>query len=376
MSCRLYFYGFTFVNSDIVRHFLFGGKREILLFVSFPVPDAVFTGKPLVIAAVSAYNSSINSPYDRTGGRPPNGAGRTKQERKQSQMRYGALEAGGTKMVCAVGNEKGEILEQQSFATKTPEETVPALVEYFKGKEIAALGIGAFGPVDVVKTSPTYGQILQTPKLAWRGYNIEKAFSEALGVPIGMDTDVGGSCLGEVTYGAAKGLQNVVYITVGTGIGAGIYCNGAMVHGMLHPEAGHMLIRTIKGDPGKSVCPSHEYCLEGLASGPSIEKRWGKKAAELKDDSLVWELESFYLSQAIANFILILSPERIILGGGVMHQEQLFPMIRKQVPEMLNGYYDTPALHDMEHYIVPASLGGDQGIMGAVRLAELAYQGK
>lgn len=289
-------------------------------------------------------------------------------------MRFGALEAGGTKMVCAIGNEKGEILEQQSFPTRTPEETIPELIEYFKDKDIAALGIGAFGPVDVVKESPTYGTILQTPKLAWRGFNIEKAFADALHLPIGMDTDVGGSCLGEVTYGAAKGLRNVLYLTVGTGVGAGIYCNGQMVHGMLHPEAGHILVGLRQDDPGASVCPSHARCLEGLASGPSIEKRWGKKAAQLADDNRVWELEASYLAEAIANFILILSPERIILGGGVMHQEQLFPLIRRDVLEFLNDYYDTPALHDLDSYIVPASLGGDQGIMGAVRLAELAYQ--
>ncbi len=294
----------------------------------------------------------------------------------EGAKRLGALEAGGTKMVCAIGNEKGEILEQQSFPTKTPEETMPALIGFFKERQVCALGIGSFGPVDVVKTSPTYGCILQAPKIPWRNFNIVKAFEDALQVPVGLDTDVAGSCLGEVTYGAAKGLDNVLYMTVGTGIGIGVYSQGRMLHGALHPEGGHMLVAKLPQDPGESVCPSHDSCLEGLASGPSIEKRWGKKAIELKDDDEVWELEAHYLSKALANFIMILAPERIILGGGVMHQEQLFPLIRRYVLEDIHGYYDIPAMHDMDSYIVPASLHDDQGIMGAVRLAELAYKGE
>ncbi len=294
----------------------------------------------------------------------------------EGAKRFGALEAGGTKMVCAIGNEKGEILEQQSFPTKTPEETMPALMGFFKERQVCALGIGSFGPVDVVKTSPTYGCILQAPKIPWRNFNIVKAFEDALQVPVGLDTDVAGSCLGEVTYGAAKGLDNVLYMTVGTGIGIGVYSQGRMLHGALHPEGGHMLVAKLPQDPGESVCPSHDSCLEGMASGPSIEKRWGKKAIELKDDDEVWELEAHYLSKALANFIMILAPERIILGGGVMHQEQLFPLIRRYVLEDIHGYYDIPAMHDMDSYIVPASLHDDQGIMGAVRLAELAYKGE
>lgn len=288
-------------------------------------------------------------------------------------MIYGALEAGGTKMVVALGDETGKILEQKSIPTTTPEETIPQIIDYFSPKNIAALGIGAFGPVDVVKGSPTYGRILNTPKIAWRQYDLVGALKEALHVPIGLDTDVNGSCLGEMTYGCAKGLDTVVYLTIGTGIGAGIAVGGRLLHGMMHPEAGHILISRNPHDPGHSVCPCHDSCLEGLASGPSIEARWGKKAYELVDKQVVWELESEYLAKGIANMILTLSPQKIILGGGVMHQEQLFPMIRSKVLEYLNHYYETPYLEDMEHYIVPASLHDDQGIMGAVRLAQLAY---
>lgn len=287
-------------------------------------------------------------------------------------MRLGALEAGGTKMVCAIGDSDGTIYEQISIPTTTPEATMPHIIDYFKKKEIEALGIACFGPVDVNPASETYGTILDTPKLPWRQYPILKVMQEALELPMGLDTDVNGSCLGEVTYGTAKGLTSVIYITVGTGIGVGIVLDGSLVHGMLHPEAGHMLIAPESGDEGHCICPYHRHCLEGLAAGPSIEQRWGAKAIELAERSEVWELESQYLAQAIVNLILTVSPERIILGGGVMHQEQLFPLIRKKVPVLMNEYIRTPQMQNMDTYIVPASLKDNQGILGGIRLAELS----
>lgn len=287
-------------------------------------------------------------------------------------MRLGALEAGGTKMVCAIGDETGKIFEQISIPTSSPEETVPKIIEYFQDKDIEALGIAAFGPVDVNPESAAYGTILDTPKLAWKQYPLYASLKEALAVPMKLDTDVNGSCLGEMTYGSAKGLDSVMYITIGTGIGVGIAIGGRLVHGMLHPEAGHILIHPEAGDEGHCICPYHKTCLEGLAAGPSIEKRWGTKAVYLVDRSEVWELESEYLAQAIMNFILTVSPQRIILGGGVMHQMQLFPLIRKKVLEKMNGYIRTPELADMDFYIVPASLNDDQGILGCIRLAELS----
>ncbi|MCI2049118.1 MAG: ROK family protein [Lachnospiraceae bacterium] len=291
-------------------------------------------------------------------------------------MILGALEGGGTKMVCAVGDETGRIREQVSIPTRTPEETMPAMIDYFRDKGISALGIATFGPIDVHRDSPDYGKVLNTPKLPWQNFNIVKPFEEALGVPVGFDTDVNGSCLGEVTYGAARGLDCVVYFTIGTGIGAGIYINGKLAHGMLHPEAGYILLRVSPKDPAGSICPFHDCCFEGLASGPSIEKRWGAGAKELKDRMEVWDLESEYIAQAMVDVIMTLSPQRIILGGGVMHQQQLFPSIRAKVTRMLNGYLQTRELSDMEHYIVPASLHDDQGIMGAIRIAEMALQGQ
>ena len=283
-------------------------------------------------------------------------------------MLIGALEAGGTKMVCAVGREDGSILEQVSIPTTTPEETVAGIVNYFKGKEIEALGVAAFGPVDVKPQSPTYGQILDTPKLAWRHFDLLGALKKELDVPMGLDTDVNGSCLGELTYGCAKGLDSVIYITIGTGVGVGVSVGGKLLHGMLHPEGGHILLSRHLEDPNGGICPYHKNCLEGFASGPSIEARWGKKAVELVDCPEVWEMESYYIAQALVNYIMILSPQKIILGGGVMHQEQLFPLIRKKVTEMIGGYLNTRELADMDNYIVPASLHDDQGIMGCIKL--------
>ena len=291
-------------------------------------------------------------------------------------MRIGALEAGGTKMVCAIGNEKGEIFEKISIPTKTPETTMPEMIQWFKAKKIEALGIGCFGPIDPDKDSPTYGYITSTPKLAWKDYKIVGAFEECLCCPVGFDTDVNGSALGEVTFGQAKGKKNIVYLTVGTGIGAGVYAEGKLLHGMLHPEAGHILMRRREDDHYEGKCPYHKTCLEGLAAGPAIEERWGKKGIELQDRDEVWDLEAYYLAQALTDYILILAPQLIILGGGVMHQEQLFTRIRSYVKEMLNGYIKTKELEDIDHYIVPASLHDDQGIMGALELGRRAFEEK
>lgn len=289
-------------------------------------------------------------------------------------MIIGALEAGGTKMVCAIGNENGEILEQISIPTETPEITMPKMIEYFKEKNIEALGIGCFGPIDLNKKSATYGYITSTPKLQWSNYNIVGAFKEALQVPVGFDTDVNGSVLGEVTFGCAKGLENVIYITIGTGVGVGVYANGSLLHGMMHPEGGHILLAPHKDDTYKGKCPYHGNCLEGMAAGPAIEERWGAKGYELKDNEAVWQLEAYYIAQALVNYIYSYSPEKIILGGGVMHQEQLFSMIREEVKKLNKDYVMTKEMKDLENYIVPASQNDNQGIMGAIELGVRAIK--
>jgi fructokinase len=289
-------------------------------------------------------------------------------------MRLGALEAGGTKMVCAIGNENGEILERISIPTETPDITMPKLISYFADKEIEALGIGCFGPIDLNRDSDTYGYITTTPKLAWKNYNIVKTFQEALNVPVGFDTDVNGSALGEATWGITKGLENSMYITIGTGIGTGIITNGKLLHGMLHPEGGHLLLSRHPKDSFEGTCPYHKTCLEGLASGPAIEARWGEKGTELAERREVWELEAYYIAQALVDYIMVISPQRIVIGGGVMHQEHLMPLIREEVKRQLAGYIDTKELLNMDQYVVLPSLNDNQGIMGALKLGLNEYQ--
>lgn len=284
-------------------------------------------------------------------------------------MRIGALEAGGTKMVCALGDEEGKIYEKISIPTQTPQITIPRMLEFFKEREIEAMGIGCFGPIDLNRESETYGYITTTPKLAWRNFDMVGTFQKALHVPVGFDTDVNGSALGEATWGITRGLENSVYITVGTGIGMGIITNGKVLHGMLHPEAGHIILKQHPNDPYEGKCPYHKTCLEGLAAGPAIEERWGKKGNELSEKKEVWELEAYYIGQALVNLILILSPQRIVLGGGVMHQEQVLTLVRQEVEKQLNGYVKTKELERMEEYIVLPSLNDNQGIMGAIRMA-------
>lgn len=288
-------------------------------------------------------------------------------------MIIGGLEAGGTKMVCAIGDENGTIKDRISIPTQTPEVTMPQLIDYFKKANVETLGIGCFGPLDLDKSSSTYGYITKTPKLAWADYNIVGAFQDALNVPVGFDTDVNGAALGEYVWGASKGCESSIYITIGTGVGVGVCINGKLLHGLVHLEGGHILLSKHPDDTYKGRCPFHENCIEGLAAGPAIEERWGKKAIELSNKAEVWELESYYIAQAIVNYIVVLSPNKIILWGGVMHQEHLFPMVRKKVIELLHGYVHHKAiLEDIEHYIVPPALGDDPGIKGAVYLGYLA----
>ena len=286
-------------------------------------------------------------------------------------------------MICAIGNENGQILDQTSIPTSTPDETMPAVIEYFKAKiapdlpeedRIVALGIACFGPVDVRPKSKTYGYILNTPKIPWRNFPMVQTMQDALNIPVGFDTDVNGSLLGEATWGCAQGLTDAVYFTIGTGIGMGAMSGGNLIHGMLHPEAGHLIMSRVEGDNYKGHCPNHAACFEGMASGPAIQDRWGKPAKDLKDMPEVWELEAKYIAQALMDITMTLSPQKIILGGGVMSQTQLFPLVRKYVAEYINDYITTKELRNMNAYVSPAALNGNQGIMGAIKLAEMAAE--
>ena len=285
-------------------------------------------------------------------------------------MLLGALEAGGTKMVCAIGNEKGKIQDRISIPTTSPLETMPQIASYFEQFKLEAIGIGCFGPIDLNRSSQTYGYITTTPKLKWANYDMVGFFRKHFRIPVGFDTDVNASALGEATFGITTGLENSIYITIGTGVGVGVITNGKLLHGMLHPEAGHILLMRHPSDLSFTCnCPFHESCLEGLAAGPSVEKRWGKKGMDLAERSEVWALEAYYIGQALCDYILMLSPEKIVLGGGIMHQTQLLPLIHKEVIKQLNGYLKTEPLSHIEDYIVLPSLNDNQGIMGALQLA-------
>ncbi|MBN1468785.1 MAG: ROK family protein [Fusobacteriaceae bacterium] len=290
-------------------------------------------------------------------------------------MLIAAIEAGGTKFVLGIGNENGEILERISIPTEDPSITMRKVVEFFQNKKFDAIGVGSFGPIDPRLESETYGYITTTPKQGWSNYNIIGELKKHFDVPIAFDTDVNGAALGESKWGSAKGLNSALYITVGTGIGAGAISEGKMIHGLLHPEMGHIVVRRHENDGFVGICPFHKDCLEGMASGPAIEARWGQKGYELQENHEAWQLEAYYIAQAIVNFILILSPEKVIMGGGVMKQIHLFPLIRKEIKRILNNYIiKKEVLEEIEQYIVPPTLGDNAGISGALALGLKAIE--
>jgi fructokinase len=287
---------------------------------------------------------------------------------------FGGIEAGGTKWVCAIGSGPDDITETVTFPTTHPEETIARAAKFFSANgSVAALGIGSFGPIDVRRSSPTWGRITTTPKPGWGDTDVVAVLGASLDIPIGVDTDVNAAALGEHRWGAARGFETFCYITIGTGIGGGGMANGRIMHGLLHPELGHMRIPHDRGrDPFDGVCPYHGDCLEGLASGEAIHRRWG----EFADDGArgrAYELEADYLALGLVNVISTLSPERIILGGGVMKERSLLPLIRSRVRELAAGYFEAPQLSDaIDEYIVPPALGDRAGVLGALELARVA----
>lgn len=284
-------------------------------------------------------------------------------------MRIGAIEAGGTKFVCGIGDETGAIMERISFPTGQPEQTLEQAIAFFRDKGVEAIGVGSFGPINIDPKSAQYGFVTTTPKPGWSGYDFLGVLRSAAGVPLGWDTDVNAAAYGEALWGAAQGLGSCVYYTIGTGVGVGVYTEGKLVHGLVHPEGGHVPTRRHADDRFEGCCPYHGDCLEGMAAGPAIEKRWGIKGSELPADHEAWAMEAYYIGQALTSTILLLSPERIILGGGVMHQRQLFPLIRAEVQRNLNGYVSAePLLQGIENYIVPPGLGDNAGLCGSLAL--------
>jgi fructokinase len=294
---------------------------------------------------------------------------------------FGAIEAGGTKFNCMVATDPNHITEEIRIPTTNPTETIEKAAAFFRpylaSGELTAVGIASFGPVDLNISSPTYGYITITPKPGWGMTNIYGQVQQALGIPAAFDTDVNAAAFGEYSWVEANHqLDPFVYITVGTGIGVGVLINGSLLHGLLHGEAGHLRIpHDLSRDPFEGMCPFHKDCLEGLASGPAMQKRWGASAETLPDDHPAWQLEAEYLAYGIANLIFTLSPRRIVLGGGVMHQPGLLQKVRQQVFHILNGYIHVPEiLEQMDNYIVSPSLGNRSGMLGAIALAKLLVE--
>ena len=294
-------------------------------------------------------------------------------------MLIGGIEAGGTKFVCSVGSGPHDLREEIRFPTTTPEETLARSIAYFQEREaqegpLDAIGVAAFGPLDPDPASPTYGYITTTPKPGWGNADFVGALQAHFDVPIGFDTDVNGAALSEGKWGAAMGLHTFIYLTIGTGIGGGGLVNGKLMHGLLHPEMGHIpLPRDSAVDPFQGGCPFHGDCFEGLASGPAMEKRWGQKAETLPPDHPAWDLEAHYIALALQSLICTLSPQRIIIGGGVAQQPQIMPLVRQKTQAALNGYVQSPAiLENIDTYIVPPALGGRAGVLGAIALAQQA----
>jgi fructokinase len=291
---------------------------------------------------------------------------------------YGGIEAGGTKFVCAVGTGPDDIRTETRFPTTTPVETINHAIDFFQHYQqkepLTAIGIASFGPVDPNPNSPTFGYITSTPKPGWTNTDFAGKVQRALNLPVSFDTDVNGAALGEYCWGAAQGLDNFIYLTIGTGIGGGGLINGQLMHGLIHPEMGHIFVPHDKeADPYAGFCPYHADCLEGLTTGPALEDRWGQPAETLPADHPAWDLEAHYLALALVNFICTLSPQRIAMGGGVMEQPQLLPLIRRKVQSLLNGYVQAVDILDgIDDYIVAPRLGGRVGVLGAIALAKQA----
>ncbi len=293
----------------------------------------------------------------------------------QGSARYGGIEAGGTKFICAVGTGPDEVEEVIRFPTTTPGETLARAIGFFEEQHrsgpLQGVGLASFGPLELDPRSPQFGYLTKTPKPGWSNTDLLGTLRAGLNLPIGIDTDVNGAALAESLWGAGQGLESLVYLTIGTGIGGGAIVNGKLVHGLLHPEMGHMRIpHDLETDPYPGACPFHADCLEGLATGPALAARWNADPSALPPDHRAWNLEAHYIGLALVNLIVVMSPERIILGGGVMDQAHLFPKIRNEVQRLLNDYVQRRQVDaEIDSYIVPPALGERVGVLGAFALA-------
>jgi fructokinase len=296
---------------------------------------------------------------------------------KNNTPLFGGIEGGGTKFVCAIGTGPDDIRAETRFPTTSPEETMARAVDFFRQQEkslgkLASIGFACFGPLDPNIDSRTYGYILPTPKPGWTNANVVGVLRSAFNIPIAFDTDVNGAALGEWRWGMGQGLRNFIYLTIGTGVGGGAYVEGKLLHGLLHPEMGHIPLPHDKTrDPYAGNCPFHGDCFEGLASGVAIEKRWHQSGSALAKNHPAWDLEAEYIAMALASYSFTLSPQRIIIGGGVGSLEHLLPKVQERTKQYINSYIQSPAiLENITSYIVNPGLGNRSGMLGAIALAE------
>jgi fructokinase len=294
---------------------------------------------------------------------------------------FGSIEGGGTKFVCCVASGPDDIRAELRYPTTNPDETIGKAIDFFEAQQekhgkLAALGLGSFGPIDLKPDSPTYGHVTSTPKPGWKDADFLGRIRERFNIPTGWDTDVNAAALGEHVWGAAKGLDTFIYLTVGTGVGGGGMIRGQLMHGLVHPEMGHIALPHDRAtDPYEGRCPFHGDCLEGMAAGPAIEERWGVPGKELPADHKAWKLEAEYMAMALRTFVCTLSPQRIILGGGVMKTPGVVPRIRERLLELLAGYVQHPAItEDIISYVVPPGLGDQAGMLGGIALARRALE--
>lgn len=288
---------------------------------------------------------------------------------------FGGVETGGTWCVCALGAGPGGLVDREQFPTTSAPETLERIVEFFAERPApAAIGIGSFGPVDLARDSPTWGQVTTTPKPGWQHTPVATVIEERLGVPVSFDTDVGAAALGEHRWGAGRGVASLCYLTIGTGVGAGLVIDGRPWHGLVHPEVGHLRVpHDRERDPFAGSCPVHGDCWEGLASGEALAQRWGSPPEKLPDDHPGWPLEAEYAALGILSIVAVFSPHRVIVGGGVVERPGLLEMIRARLRVLDGGYLDTPMLgREIDSYLVAPQLGDDAGVLGAIALAQLA----
>ncbi|MHC5373400.1 ROK family protein [Enterococcus sp. LJL120] len=282
-------------------------------------------------------------------------------------MYFGGIEAGGTKFICAVSDKEQKIIDKVSIPTTTPEETLAQVFAFFQQYQLAAMGIGSFGPIGINPEQENYGYVLATPKPGWRDFDFLGSIKARYSIPIVWTTDVNAAAFGELKQGAAQGKKSCLYLTVGTGIGGGVVINEKIFSGITHPELGHIHVKRHPDDDYEGTCPYHKDCLEGLAAGPALEARTGIKGQDLPEDHLIWELQAYYIGQALMTYVLSLAPEKIVLGGGVMNQEHMLMRIRQAFVAQMAGYVETPAVED---YIVRWGLPNESGIIGCLLLAE------